>query len=70
MGEFPSDPCQLQDQRPVCRSTRWQDAHEAARGPLWRETGKFIIHLLSVGLCVCPAFCVYFSYSGSDFDET
>ena len=42
MGELPFSTCELPHPRLVCRSERWQNAHQTSGGPVWRKTGKFM----------------------------
>lgn len=45
MGEFPFGACGVPHRRPLCGYEGWQDAHQASRGPLWRETGTYLLFL-------------------------
>lgn len=53
MGELPFGACGVPHRRPLCGHERWQDAHQAPRGALRRETGLYLILLffLLFGRC-------------------
>lgn len=44
MGEFSFGARGVPHRRPLCGHEGWQDAHQASRGPLWRETGKYLLY--------------------------
>lgn len=48
MGELALGPRRVPHRRPVRGHARWQEPHQAARGAVGRETGKYISHTLSV----------------------
>ena len=49
MGELPLGEGGLSYSGPLCRPSRWLNAHQAARGPVWRKTGG----------CTCQSASIY-----------